>query len=221
MLSLSGSGLAPCPDSFVPLPNGWSLVVSHAVVEAKHVQAEGLAKLLAQIHAHAPWPGLPPTSLEPQSILDQSATMISADGMPKWLAHLKPKAGDPGKVIRRVIHRDLVPANVVATKCGVAVGLDWQCPALGDPCEDISHATSPAMQSLSQRHPQIGIEDVAEAYPDPFLRSRFYRMEPLYRWRMACYCLWKLRRGEDRYRAGLDMECAALEKARERSERYG
>lgn len=221
MVFLSARGIAPQPDSFTTLPTGGSLLLSQAVVETEAARAKTLAKLLAQIHASPPWRGLVKINLEPQSVLDQGAAMMSGDSMPKWLEHLKPRITEPGRIDLRLIHRDLVPANVVVTQRGKAVALDWQCPALGDPCEDIAHATSPAMQSLSQRHPRIDIEEVAEAYPDPGIRARFFQVEPLYRWRMACYCLWKLRHGEEQYSAALDMECAGLEKARERSERNG
>jgi hypothetical protein len=220
MLHLGGSGVAPFPVGKIDLPDGGALLVSQAAPRGKDLSASALADLLARIHGTAPWFGLKRQDTTARAIIAHGEDMLGRDKIPKWLLRLKPRitACDPAPL--RLIHRDLVPANVAVATDGHAVALDWQCPALGDPCEDLAHATSPAMQSLTETHPMLGIEDVVEAYPDATIRARFYRVEAAYRWRMACYCLWQVRNGNTLYQAALELECAALDQVYQRSNEH-
>jgi len=52
-----------------------------------------------------------------------------------------------------LIHTDIVASNIVVTPQGLRL-IDWQCPAFGDPCEDLASFLSPAMQHLVERGEQ-------------------------------------------------------------------
>tara|TARA_R110002096_G_scaffold329093_2_gene523223 strand:+ start:4522 stop:5361 length:840 start_codon:yes stop_codon:yes gene_type:complete len=109
-----------------------------------------------------------------------------------------------------MIHGDAVPGNIIASRRGVTL-IDWQCPALGDPCEDIAAWLSPAMQWLYTGRP-LPAGDAAAflgAFPAATIR-RYRTLAPLFHWRMAAHCLWRAERGAADYREALALELAAL-----------
>jgi hypothetical protein len=111
----------------------------------------------------------------------------------------------------RPIHGDAVPGNLVLGPAGL-VAIDWQCPALGDPAEDIATFLSPAMQLLYRGAP-LSTDEVAEffaAYPDQAVVTRYQALRPLFHWRMAAHCLWRAERGDPAYRAALQLELAQI-----------
>ena len=61
---------------------------------------------------------------------------------------------------RRLIHGDPVAGNLLIHK-GHALLIDWQCPALGDPCEDLAVFLSPAMQRLYRGQILSDVEETA------------------------------------------------------------
>lgn len=111
----------------------------------------------------------------------------------------------------RIIHGDAVAGNLVAGADGITL-IDWQCPAIGDPAEDLAAFLSPAMQWLYRGSPLMPAEAEAflAAYPDPRIVSRYRTLAPLFHWRMAAHCLWKAERGASDYAAALQLELAAL-----------
>lgn len=120
-----------------------------------------------------------------------------------------PAPPDPGvpPTAAHPIHGDAVPGNLIAGPSGVTL-IDWQCPALGDPTEDLATFLSPAMQWLYRGAPLSETERDAflAAYPDAATVARLRALEPLYRWRMAAHCLWKAERGAPDYAAALRLE---------------
>ena len=100
-----------------------------------------------------------------------------------------------------------MPGNIIATPNGPVL-IDWQCPARGDPAEDLATFLSPAMHWLYRGK----LPDEAEraqfldAYPDPVVVDRYLRLAPLFRWRMAAHCLWKAERGAADYATALKLE---------------
>lgn len=109
-----------------------------------------------------------------------------------------------------VIHGDAVPGNIIHSDQGIKL-IDWQCPALGDPCEDMAAWLSPAMQWLYTGH----VPDPADAaeflavFP-PETRDRYTALAPLFHWRMAAHCLWRAEQGSSDYRHALSLELGAL-----------
>jgi thiamine kinase len=126
---------------------------------------------------------------------------------------LPPAPPDPGVApppAPRLIHGDAVPGNVITGPDGVTL-IDWQCPALGDPAEDLATFLSPAMQLLYRGNVLTHAEAEAflAAYPDPQVIQRYRLLAPLYRWRIAAHCLWKSERGAADYGKALKLELAA------------
>ena len=110
---------------------------------------------------------------------------------------------------RVLLHCDIVPGNLIENSGGLFL-IDWQCPAIGDPVEDIAIFLSPAMQTLYRGHP------LSPEEREQFLESyhtqaeRYQTLAPAYHYRMAAYCQWQVERGFPDYAAGRDAEIAAL-----------
>ena len=103
---------------------------------------------------------------------------------------------------------------MIAQKGGLKL-IDWQCPAIGDPCEDIAVFLSPAMQIIYRGTALSTAERNAflRAYPDEATIQRYRQLEPWYHWRMAAYCLWKEARGDKHAARAYAAEIDALHTA--------
>lgn len=110
-----------------------------------------------------------------------------------------------------LIHGDPVPGNILVAASGLTL-IDWQCPALGDPCEDLAMFLSPAMQLLYRGGPLEGDQEnrFLSAYGEPDVLSRYEQLRPWFAWRMAAYCLWRMENGAPDYERGFQLEVEAL-----------
>lgn len=112
-----------------------------------------------------------------------------------------------GPVSPRPIHADAVVGNIILTQSGPLL-IDWQCPAMGDPAEDLCTFLSPAMTWLYSGKPMRADEADAflRAYPDAAVVARARAMQKVYRWRIAAHCAWKAARGDKDYELALKLE---------------
>lgn len=110
-----------------------------------------------------------------------------------------------------LIHGDPVAGNILVSRTGLTL-IDWQCPAIGDPCEDLAMFLSPAMQHIYRGAPltQEETDQFLSAYGRPEVRERYLSLRPWYAWRMAAYCLWRAENGAPDYAAGFDLELATM-----------
>ncbi|WP_298853592.1 aminoglycoside phosphotransferase family protein [uncultured Ruegeria sp.] len=110
-----------------------------------------------------------------------------------------------------LIHGDLVAGNILVSADGLTL-IDWQCPALGDPCEDLALFLSPAMQVVYRGFPLTAAEEdqFLSAYGRSDIVARYQQLKPWYAWRMAAYCLWRAENGAPDYAKGLKLETAIL-----------
>ncbi len=163
-----------------------------------------VARCLGQVHALAP-EGFRAKPSGSAALLAEGRAIGRACRAP--LPEPPPDPGVTPVTIPRLIHGDPVPGNLIA-HVGRVTPIDWQCPAAGDPTEDLAMFLSPAMQWLYRG----AILDAAEehrflaAYPDPAVVQRYLRLSPLYRWRMTAHCLWKSERGDADYGTALSLE---------------
>jgi aminoglycoside phosphotransferase (APT) family kinase protein len=166
--------------------------------------------------------GLPRAASGGRALLEQAEAMLSGLGgalteETQRLTHSRPTAPAEEAAPLALLHGDPVAANAIRTEGGMVVLVDWQCPALGDPAEDLAVALSPAMQLVYGDGPFAPGERVAclAAYPDPATRARLRVLAPCYHYRMAAYCLWKIGQGDLAYAAGFESELAALEQGQD------
>ena len=113
-----------------------------------------------------------------------------------------------------LLHGDIVPGNVISNETGLHL-IDWQCPAIGDPCEDIAIFLSPAMQLIYRGIPLESDSNTAffAQYDNARVESRYLDLAPWYHWRMAVYCQWQAENGQPDYAAGRDLEIEALQRS--------
>lgn len=121
----------------------------------------------------------------------------------------KPRSAVPPTSETCLIHGDPVAGNILVARDGLTL-IDWQCPARGDPCEDLALFLSPAMQILYRGAPLSPEEETAflSAYKEPRVVERYLELRPWYAWRMAAYCLWRVENGAPAYREGIELELA-------------
>jgi aminoglycoside phosphotransferase (APT) family kinase protein len=129
----------------------------------------------------------------PSEILAEGDAFLPKIGaeMRARLTWLRPKPIDIDPIPHSFLHTDIGPGNIIVTKgTGRLVVIDWQCPAVGDPVQDIIAFLSPAFQILYGRQPLTPSQEAEffDAYDDPDLRRRYDAMLPFYDWRMAGYC---------------------------------
>jgi aminoglycoside phosphotransferase (APT) family kinase protein len=121
---------------------------------------------------------------------------------------------DPVSPTKRtcLIHGDPVAGNILVDGSNLTL-IDWQCPAIGDPCEDLALFLSPAMQHLYRGVPLNPDEHARflTEYGDLETVARYEALRPWYAWRMAAYCLWRFENGSTDYEKGLQLELEALE----------
>ncbi len=218
MRRLAPLGLAPEPVAFVPSPPRSILAYRHVEGFPGRASPAEAAMTLRRVHCldAGGWPFriLPSGSA---AIAAQTRAILA--GCPpvqaRALRALAP-VGHVRPISREVLlHGDPVPANLIAGRGGVTP-IDWQCPAVGDPCEDIAIHLSPAMQALYGRRPLRPRERRAflAAYGDAEITSRYQRLAPFFHWRMAAYCLWKSARGASEYGSAMKLEIGMLRRIR-------
>jgi thiamine kinase len=203
---LGPEGLAP---KLRAAAGNW-LVYDHIPGRLWSGDPQPVARALRQIHAMPPPAGLRQMPVGSAEILHQ-ATRIAAD----CAGHLPPPPADMGVSAGSLalVHGDAVPGNMIEDNGRVTM-IDWQCPGLGDPVDDLAAFLSPAMQYLYGG----GILTEADrsrflaAFPEDLV-ARYRLLAPALHWRIAAHCLWRAERGAADYRPALALELAALETA--------
>lgn len=212
LLHLDGTGLAPDHISRITSRAGAVLVYRHIPGPVWTSGVDAVADLLSRLHAAPPPAGLrriaPPLS---------TTGMIPDDGSAeaRRLARMRPDFDVAPNAEMVFLHGDVVAENIIASPAGLRL-IDWQCPALGDPTEDLAIFLSPAMQYVYGRR-RLSATDEADFLNGYGHRDRVQRyrvLAPAFHWRMACYCLWKARRGDADYMEGFRREIARLEDLR-------
>ncbi len=139
------------------------------------------------------------------------------------LVAARPSTASPTAVRRAsLVHTDCGPGNLVRSRDGLVL-IDWQCPGLGDPVEDIACFLSPAMMLLYQQRPHTdrATEQFLEAYGETAQGrstvARYRRDAAAWHYRIGGYCVWRASRlarrlpdVADRYRRALAAEIALL-----------
>lgn len=158
-----------------------------------------VARLLYRLHRAALPPGI-------FRALPNGSAQILAHARSFAPAGLPPPPPDPQlpPVPPCPVHADPVPGNILATATGPML-IDWQCPGMGDPAEDLATLASPAMMWLytGQKPAEGWAEAILAAYPDAAMAERTRALMPLYHWRLRAHCAWKAARGDADYAQAL------------------
>ncbi|AUR05601.1 thiamine kinase ThiK-like protein [Phaeobacter inhibens] len=171
-----------------------------------------VAALLGRLHAQPVIPSLPIGVSGSEEIKDQTRSILAYCGDAGDLNRLEPGRKIPAAGRKVLIHGDPVPGNIV-TSGGCLTLIDWQCPQIGDPAEDLALFLSPAMQQVYRGAPLTGAEEATflAAYPEAEITQRYLLLKPWFHWRMTAYCQWRDERDGDQNSLAYRLERAALE----------
>ena len=195
---------------------GFCLAYTHLKGRPWYRGGRQIAALLHRLHQIVPPSGLRRTADGSAALRRHGYAMLEACSgkQASELRGLEPGLDVPASGKACLLHADPVPANIICRETELKL-IDWQCPAIGDPCEDIAVFLSPAMQIIYRGAALTKKERKAflDAYPDRAAIRRYARLEPWYHWRMASYCLWKEAQGDARAAEAHAAETEALKTA--------
>lgn len=196
--ALRGTGLAP---ELIDV-RGDSLAYAHinGRIWARGDGVERVAKALRALHETPPPTGLPLCEVGSDRLARQCAEMGGT----------APETSFSGEIEPVFLHGDATAGNALVTEAGLTL-IDWQCPGVGDPCDDIAVFLSPAMQVMSAGEvlTRDEIEAFLSAYDVPTVAARYRALAPLYAARMEAYCRWRAARGDEGYLAAAQAEARA------------
>jgi thiamine kinase len=216
--ALKNSGLAPDLLGKVQTERGPCVLYSHVKGASLAPTAEAFERAgisLAKLHQMAPAKGLREIPFGASAMLEMARGFLEGaqgDEASQLRARIDaveaPKLDNIPPVF---LHGDVVPGNIMDGPAGIVL-IDWQCPAKGDPCEDLATFLSPAMQSLYGAGPISQDLEAAflRGYGNAQVEARYRALAPLFHLRMAAYCLWQTGQGEADYLAAARLELAAL-----------
>ena len=215
LAALSGTGMVPTLQGAGRF-EGFNWLIYGHITGAPWQQGSGhVAQLLGRLHDQPEFSGLP-RGVNGSAALEEQVDSIlmacpSGDALVTQLRQARPIGQVPALAQLAVIHGDPVPGNLLAHD-GTLTLIDWQCPQMGDPSEDLALFLSPAMQLLYRGKTLSPREEEAflAAYPDPRVVGRYLSLKPWFHWRMAAYCLWRSVQGNPQDRRALDLELAAF-----------
>ena len=211
--ALARHEIAPQPLALLNTGAGEALVYRHLSGESWRRDVTPVARLLARLHRlplRLPLRRLP---AGPKALRRSIEDILSAcDAPPELLRRMPALPEPPAPVVPVLLHTDVVPGNIIVTDDGLRL-IDWQCPALGDPCEDLASFLSPAMQYLytGQVLERAQAEAFLDAYDSPAVTARYRLLAPLYHLRIAAYCHWQRERGAEDYARAMALELKACE----------
>jgi len=213
LTALSGLGLAPrFIESGINSDGRW-LLYEHVAGPVWSREVAQVAQLLARVH-HIQAPLCSRLGANGSTdIFNQTCAILDLCQSKRRdrILTLTPTQYVPPTARLRLIHADPVPGNIVLNSHR-AMLIDWQCPAFGDPAEDLAVFLSPAMQMLYRGFVLTKSEKQTflAAYPDRAVVDRYQDLESWFHWRMAAYCLWQTEQGNKDYAAGLELELSQI-----------
>ncbi|MBI4885226.1 MAG: phosphotransferase [Actinobacteria bacterium] len=182
-----------------------------------------VADLLHAVHSGPAPHGLRRLCVSAQAACAHGDEMAKAvpSSATRELRACRPVDADAAAVQRiSLVHTDCGPGNIVRSRHGLVL-IDWQCPGLGDPVEDIACFASPAMMILYgfRPHTAAAVDRFLTSYADRVTVDRYRRQGPAWHYRIGAYCVWRAdrlaRRLPDvaaRYRAALAAEIALIKR---------
>jgi aminoglycoside phosphotransferase (APT) family kinase protein len=170
---------------------------------------QDVAQMMRRLHAQPIPSGLRALPNGSAEVLAHADTILARCEETADLVGLRPQMTVPATEKTVLLHCDMVPGNLISSDDGLRL-IDWQCPGVGDPCEDIAIFLSPAMQELyrGQALTPDETQRFLASYPD--MGDRYRALAPAYHYRMAAYCRWQVEHGVPDYAAGLAAEISAL-----------
>lgn len=211
---LEPTGLAPAFLAGFETDLGVCNTYAHVPGNTWRQDVSAVAKLMRKLHGLSAPNGLRRVADGSAALIAQTLQIVGrCEKIPQFLSDLPDEVVDPSGQAA-LLHSDIVPGNLIQSEGGLHL-IDWQCPAVGDPCEDIAVFLSPSMQYLYRQSPllETDIDAFLAAYGDDTVVARYRNLAPFYHARMAAYCLWQIENDRPAYADGLKLEVAALQRS--------
>ena len=212
LVALSRTGMVPRLLETGEFNGHHWLAYSHIQGENWRADTGHVAQLLGRLHDQTGIPKLPLGVNGSAEIANQTQKILTLCQNRSHILEQQPSTEVAAYEKPVLIHGDPVPGNLLEHD-GTLTLIDWQCPQMGDPAEDLALFLSPAMQLLYRGSQLSGEEEntFLEAYPDRRIVERLQVLKPWYHWRMAAYCQWKLEQGGERDAEAMGLELQALQ----------
>ena len=211
--ALTGQEVAPAPVRMLEHDAGTVLLYRYLNGPVWRCDVQPVARLLRRVHEMPPPHGLRHAPVGGAAVLAQADAILAGitGGAARQLHERRPVVDTSLPSALSFLHGDVVPANLLQTPDGLRL-IDWQCPALGDPVDDLACFLSPAMQVVYGDGPLDADQALAflEFYDDLQVSARYEALRPAYHYRMAAYCLWRVQQGNADYSAAFEAEVTAL-----------
>lgn len=220
---LRGLEIAPDYHSFWPqAPGGAVLLYGFVPGQMWQGNCGVSGQLFQQLHrapVAGPYRALPMT---PQALLDQADGLYADYRDSEWglkLAQLRPAPVEVAVIQPVLVHTDCGPGNIIQNQ-QQQVLIDFQCPGLGDPCEDLTCFLSPGIFHLYDLPALTEVDEklFLAAYGDAEVVQRLRIMRAFYSYRLAAYYIMRhySQQGVDdavaaAYGGALALELKALE----------
>jgi len=210
---LENQNLAPRWLDDFATAEGHCVIYEHVPGQSWQTGVSEIAALLYRVHRMAGPGNLRAVPDGSEGLVRQTEYILShcPPLKAKRILSFRPSGVIPPVGRKCLLHGDPVAGNIVGNPGDWRL-IDWQCPAIGDPCEDIALFLSPAMQMAYRGAPLSENERqrFLASYPDPEIARRYQSLAAFYHWRMAAYCLWLDSRGDCAAGEGTEAEIAAM-----------
>ncbi|WP_407493722.1 phosphotransferase family protein [Pseudooceanicola sp. MF1-13] len=212
--SLQGSTLAPEPLALIRGDFGTALIYTFVAGFGWSGSAK-LAGLLHAVHQQPTPAGLRMLPSGSDALLAQAKAILGqckgdVNDVFESLETLGSGSKVPSVEAPGLIHTDPVATNIIETDSGLTL-IDWQCPAIGDACEDLGIVLSPFMQRsyLGRLLSAAEQAELLAAYPDKETTRRYRQLAPFFHLRMAAYAKWCIDAGRGATEGDVQAELAA------------
>ena len=196
--ALRGKDIAPEFVAYLPQAAGGEILVYEFIKgDSWCDDLPAMAGLLGRLHRLPPPDGFRLLPTSPTDLIDDTLdTLRQMQNADPAIERLKAfmTLSDAGPADRvTLIHTDCGPGNVIVGEHGPRI-IDWQCPGIGDPAEDLANFSSPAIQMLygkpvlSEAHRELFLE----SYPDDEIVARYQRIGRYHHLRIAAYCSYRI-----------------------------
>lgn len=213
---LDGLDIAPRLLHSIDTPVGHCLIYAHLKGMRWAKGTVGVAQMLSRLHEMSGPHDLRRAPDGSDAITRQTLRILDkCDGAGAALMQgQRPQGCIPPSGKISLLHGDPVAGNIIDHLGNLRL-IDWQCPAVGDPCEDIAFFLSPAMQSIYRGAPLSDEEQhlFLSTYRDQTTIARYRRLAPWYHWRTAAYYLWQVPTRGSAAREAVRLEIEALKRA--------
>ena len=190
---LSGLAVAPDPIRFFS-ETKWGPVLVYRFHEGESWSENvGLVAELLKRKLSVDASGFRNVPLDAEGVIEEGDKLFarcSDDRRVDGFRRARPAARPAPELSHRsLIHTDVGPTNLIHGPKGLRL-IDWQCPAAGDPAEDVFSFLTPAWQILSFRDPHSAADrkEFLRIYNDAAMEERLSILEPAFIYRAASYC---------------------------------